>query len=109
MTGWTEDYDKVVMVQVDRGLTQRSEAYEVDMDSVVGVNYNPKYFQVCLRYRKGYGDYGEILNIGDTGSKTMYGIPNMVQKEEREAFLDYLERLRGRLQEQGYKQEKWTR
>ena len=107
--GYNKDYDKVVMVQIDRNLTQYSEPYEVDMDSVVGVTYNPKYFQACLKYRKGYGDYGELLDIGDTGSKTMYGIPNTVQKEEREAFLDYLEGLRSRLQEQGHKQEKWTR
>ena len=53
--------------------------------------------------------YGEQFNISDTGSKTMAGITNTVQAEEREKFLDFLEELRGRLEQQGYKQEKWKR
>lgn len=39
----------------------------------------------------------------------MAGITNTVQAEEREKFLDFLEELRGRLEQQGYKQEKWKR
>ena len=104
----TSDW-KVVMVQIDRELTVHSDAVYVEMGKVVGAHYNPKYLQVCLTYVKGYPDYGEILNIGDTGSKTVAGIPNTVQQEEREAFLDFIEGLRGRLEQQGYKQEKWKR
>lgn len=107
--GYRADFGKVVMVQIDRELTQHSEAVFIDMYSVEGVHYNPKYSQACLKYKKGYGDYGEILNIGDTGSKTMYGISDMVQKEEREKFLDFLEDERSRLINEGYKQEKWKR
>ena len=33
----------------------------------------------------------------------------MVQKEERERFLDFLEELRSRLEKEGHKQEKWKR
>lgn len=107
--GWRQSGDKIVLVQIDRDLTQHSEAFFVDMEAVTGVHYNPKYSQASLIYRKGYSSYGEILDIGDTGSKTMYGIANTVQKEEREAFLDYLEGLRSRLEQAGHKQEKWKR
>lgn len=107
--GYRQADHKVVMVQIDRDLTQHSDEIEIDMDSVVKVSYNPKYFQACLEYKKGYPQFGEILNIGDTGSKTVAGIPNTVQREEREAFLDYLEILRSHLEQQGHKQEKWKR
>ena len=109
IVGYRKSDWKVVMVQIDRELTVHSDAVYVEMDKVVGAHYNPKYLQVCLTYVKGYPDYGEILNIGDTGSKTVAGIPNTVQQEEREAFLDFIEGLRGRLEQQGYKQEKWKR
>lgn len=49
------------------------------------------------------------MDIGDTGSKTMYGIPNTVQPQEREVFLDFLEKLRSRWEQEGHKQEKWKR
>lgn len=109
IVGYRRDSGSVVMVQVDRELTMHSEAVFIDMFAVVGISYNPKYSQACLKYEKGYGSYGEILNIGDSGSKTMYGIANMVQKEERERFLDFLEEERSRLQNEGHKQEKWKR
>ena len=47
--------------------------------------------------------------MSDTGSKTVAGITNTVQPEEREKFLDFLEELRSRLEQQGHKQEKWKR
>lgn len=100
---------QIVLVQVDRDLTQHGDGIFLETDEIVGVSYNPKYTQACLRYRKGYGSYGEILNIGDTGSKTAYGIPDTVQPQEREAFLDFLEAMRSRLEQAGQKQEKWKR
>lgn len=96
-------------MQTDRELTRHSDAFFVDMDAVVNVYYNPKQVQACLIYKKGYSSYGEILTIEDIGSKTMYGIANMVQKEEREAFLDFLESVRSRLEQAGYKLDKWKR
>ncbi len=107
--GYRKSDDSIVLVQVDQQLTQHSEACYVDMPAVVGVHYNPKYSQAVLTYRKNYPQYAEILDIGDTGSQTMAGITNTVQKEEREAFLDYLEVLREKLLQQGHKQEKWKR
>ena len=79
------------------------------MSAVEGAIYNAKIKKAWLLYRKGYESYGEQFNISDTGSKTMAGITNTVQAEEREKFLDFLEELRGRLEQQGYKQEKWKR
>lgn len=107
--GYRKSDGKVVMVQIDRELKQHSDAFAIDMDAVVGVHYYPKLQQACLIYKKGYGSYGEILNIYDTGSKTVSGIANIVQKEEREAFLDFLEGVRSRLEQAGHKQEKWKR
>lgn len=109
IVGWRKSDGKVALVQVDRELTRHSDAFFVRMDEVVQVSYDPKYTQACLRYPKNSPDFGELLDIGDTGSKTMYGIANTVQKEEREAFLDFLEGLRSRLELEGHKQEKWKR
>lgn len=107
--GYRQSDSKIVMVQIDRDLTQHSEAFYIDMGAVVKVTYYPKLEQACLIYKKGYPCYGEILNIYDTGSKTVSGIANIVQKEEREAFLDFLEGVRSRLEQAGNKQEKWKR
>ena len=109
IVGYRRSDWQVVLVQIDRELSVHSEAAYIEMDKVVKASYNPKYSQACLTYVKGYPDYGEILNIGDTGSKTVAGIENTVQKEEREHFLDFLEALRNRLEQQGHKQEKWKR
>ncbi len=100
---------QIVLVQIDRDLTQHSDGIFLEMDEITGVSYNPKYTQACLQYRKDYGSYGEILDIGDTGSKTAYGIPDTVQPQEREAFLDFLEAMRSSLEQAGHKQEKWKR
>ena len=107
--GYRKNDCKIVLVQTDRELTRHSDAFFVDMDAVVNVYYNPKQIQACLIYKKGYSSYGEILTIEDIGSKTMFGIANMVQKEEREAFLDFLESVRSRLEQAGYKLDKWKR
>lgn len=107
--GYRASDNQIVLVQIDRDLTEHSEGVFLDVDDIVRVSYNPKYTQACLEYRKGYGSYGEVLSIGDTGSKTAYGIPNTVQPQEREAFLDFLEAMRSRLEQAGQKQEKWKR
>lgn len=109
IVGYRKSDSRVGLVQIDRELTQHTEPYFVDMSAVVGVTYYAKYQQAWLIYRKNYGDHGEQFNINDTGSKTMAGIANMVQKEEREKFLDFLEELRSRLEKEGHKQEKWKR
>lgn len=109
IVGYRTSDNQIVMVQIDRDLTQHSEGIFLEMNEIVKVSYDPKYTQACLEYRKGYDSFGEILNIGDTGSKTAYGIPNTVQPQEREAFLDFLESMRSHLEQGGHKQEKWKR
>jgi len=109
IVGYRKGDNKVGLVQIDRELTQHSEPYFVDMKAVVGVTYYPKIQQAWLKYRKDYGSVGEQFNINDTGSKTIAGIANLVQREEREKFLDFLEALRNRLEQEGNKQEKWKR
>ena len=107
--GYRTDDEKIVLVQTDAELTHCSDAFYVDMDSVVDVSYNPKIKMACLKYPKNSPQYGELLYLSDTGSKTMAGMPNMVQPQEREAFLDFLESVRSRLERQGKKLEKWKR
>lgn len=109
IVGYRKSDFKIGMVQIDRELTQHTEPFYVDMGAVVTATYEPKYHQAWLIYRKGYDSYGEQFDVGDTGSRTMAGITNTVQREEREKFLDFLEELRGRLEQQGNKQEKWKR
>ena len=99
----------IVLIQVDSALENHSEAAFIDMDSVVNVSYDPKISKACLEYRKDYGSYGELLGIGGTSSKTMYGPKNIYQPEERERFLDFLEAFRSHLEQKGYKLDKWKR
>ena len=70
---------------------------------------DPKIRKACLEYRKDYGRFGELLDIGGTSSKTMYGPKNIHQPEEKERFLDFLEAFRARLEQKGYKLDKWKR
>lgn len=107
--GYRTEDRKVVLVQTDVELTHCSEAYYIDMESVVNVTYNPKIQMACLEYPKNFPGYGELLYLDDTGSKTVAGMPNMVQPQEREAFLDFLKGVRSHLEQQGKKQEKWKR
>ena len=107
--GYRRSDFRIVLIQVDNALENHSEAVSIDMDSVVDVSYNPKISKVCLRYRKNYGSYGELLDIGGTSSKTIYGSRNIYQLEERERFLDFLETFRSHLEQKGYKLEKWKR
>lgn len=103
-----KDFD-VVLIQVDSNLGDYSEAYHIEMDKVVNVSYNPKYNQICFQYEKNYENFGEILNIKGTSSKTLYGPKNIYQAEEIEKFLDFAEDFRTTLEEKGYKLEKWKR
>ena len=107
--GYRASDEKVVMVQTDVELTQCSDAFYVDMESVVNISYDPKIQMACLSYPKNSPGHSELLYLDDTGSRTMAGMRNMVQPQEREAFLDFLETVRSRLEQQGKKLEKWKR
>lgn len=107
--GYRRSDFRIMLIQVDSALENHSEAVPIDMDNVVDVTYNPKISQACLKYRKNYGSYGELLGIGGTSSKTIYGPKNIYQPEERDRFLDFLESFRSHLEQKGYKLEKWKR
>lgn len=107
--GYRRSDFRIVLIQVDSALENHSEAVFLDMDSIVNVSYDPKIRKACLEYRKDYGRFGELLDIGGTSSKTMYGPKNIHQPEEKERFLDFLEAFRARLEQKGYKLDKWKR
>lgn len=107
--GYRRSDNQVVLVQIDSGLTEHSEAFFIDMDAVVDVRCERKGEQAVLIYRKGYGPYGEILNLHDVGRKSITGRTNFYQKEEREDFLNFLEEYRAVLERKGCKLSKWKR
>ena len=109
VVGWRRSDFRIVLVQVDSALENHSEALPIDMDSVVNVSYDPKISKACLEYGKDCDRFGELLGIGGTSSKTMYGPKNIHQPEERERFLDFLETFRAHLEQKGYKLDKWKR
>ena len=90
--GYRRSDFRIVLIQVDSALEHHSEAVFLDMDSIVNVSYDPKIRKACLEYRKDYGRFGELLDIGGTSSKTMYGPKNIHQPEEKERFLDFWRR-----------------
>ena len=102
------DFD-LVLIQIDSEIKQHTEALHVDMEKIVNVSWNPKYYQLCFVYEKGSRDYGELLKIEGTSSKTLYGPKNIYQPDEREKFLDFAEAFRAKLEGEGYKLEKWKR
>jgi len=95
--------------KIDNELKEHTEAIYIDMKKVANVSYEPKYKQLCFEYQKGSGDFGEILNIDGTSSKTLYGPKNIHQPEEIEKFLDFVEAFRSTLEEKGLKLDKWKR
>lgn len=109
IVGYRKDDFDIVLIQIDSELKEYSEPYHIDMSKIADATYNPKYYQVCLRYEKGCRDYGEILKIKGTDKKTLYGPKNIYQPEEREKFLDFIETLRANLEQKGHKLEKWKR
>ena len=109
IVGFMRDDFSLVLVQVDAALQVHAKPYYIDMDNVGNVSYDPKVCQVCFRYKKGSDDYGEILNIRGTTSKTLYGPKNIHQPDEIERFLDFAEAFRGELLQKGFKLDKWKR
>lgn len=107
--GYRRSDFRMVLIQVDSGLKEHTEAYFVDMDKVVNVSYDPKICQVCFEYDKKSEKFGELLEIKGSSRKTLYGPKNIHQPEERERFLDFAEAFRSILEQKGYKLDKWKR
>ncbi|GFH91291.1 hypothetical protein IMSAGC002_02543 [Lachnospiraceae bacterium] len=109
IVGFRRSDFSLVLVQTDADLQEHSDPFYVDMDNIGNVSYEPKVRQLCFEYKKGSEDFGELLNIGGTNSKTLYGPKNIHQPEEIERFLDFAEAFRGKLEQNGFKLDKWKR
>ena len=46
--GYRQSDHKIVLVQIDRDLTQHSEEIQIDMSAVVEAHYTPKYYQALF-------------------------------------------------------------
>ncbi len=109
IAGFRQSDFSLVLVQVDAALQEHAEPFYVDMDNIGNVSYEPKVCQLCFEYKKGSDDFGELLNISGTSSKTLYGPKNIHQPDEIEKILDFAEAFRGKLEQKGYKLDKWKR
>lgn len=109
IAGFRQSDFSLTLVQIDADLQEHTEPFYVDMENVGNVSYNAKVQQICFQYKKGSTDYGELLNIGGTSSKTLYGPKNIHQPDEMEKFLDFAEAFRATLEQKGYKLDKWKR
>ncbi|WP_324825541.1 hypothetical protein [Sinanaerobacter sp. ZZT-01] len=77
-------------------------------NDVIGIDYYRKIRQACLIYADHVGGYGMFMEITDGSAKSL-SIPNLDQEEERERFLDFLEKYTMKLIEKGFKFRKWKR
>ena len=109
IVGYRKSDFNLVLVQIDSQLKEHSDAIYIDMNNVSNVSYDPKIQLLCFQYKKGTADYGELLKIGGTSAKTLYGPKNIYQPEEIEKVLDFAEAFRATLEEKGYKLDKWKR
>ncbi len=91
------DFD-LVLVQIDAAMQEHTEPFYFDMDNIENVSYDQKIHQLCFKYKKGSKDYGELLNIGGTSSKTIYGPKNIHQPDEIEKMLNFAEAFRAKLE-----------
>ncbi len=109
IVGFRQNDFSLVLVQIDAALQEYAEPFYVDMDNVDNVSYDSKIQQLCFQYKKGSKDYGELLKIGGTSSKTLYGPKNIHQPDEIEKILNFAEAFRVKLEQKGYKLDKWKR
>ena len=109
IVGFRQGDFSLVLVQIDAALQEHSDPFYVDMDNVGNVSYDPKIHQLCFEYKKCSEDFAELLNIGGTSSKTLYGPKNIHQPDEIEKILNFAEAFRAKLEQKGYKLDKWKR
>lgn len=109
VVGYRESDYQVAVIEITRDMTRYGEPLFITMNDVVGTDYDRKVQQAVLIYAKHVGGYGMIMNINDTSGKTSASLPDLDQEEERERFLDFLEKYTAILIEKGYKFRKWKR
>ncbi len=107
--GYREKDKKMIMIQVDAELVNYSHPIFIEIDTLKDITFEKKYDQVCLKYKKEIGSYGEVIKIHDYGKNTICGIANLYQETERNSFLDFLETIREEIEKKGYKLSKWKR
>ncbi len=109
IVGYRESDFRVVVIEIDREMENNGEPCYVEIEDMESTNYYPKLHQAWLIYKKGHGSYGVKLEIGDCPSNSMYGMRDIDQKEEREDFLNFLEKYTDALREKGFKIKQWKR
>ncbi len=109
VVGHRETDYKVVVIEIDMAMEQFGEPLYITMDEVIGTDYYRKIYQAWFIYAKNKGSYGVKLVISDNLAGSPYTVPNLEQSEEREQFLDFLERYSDKLREKGFKVIRWKR
>jgi len=108
VVGYRESDYQVVVIQINAEMTEHGKPFFITTDDVIGTDYDRKIHQACLIYAKHVGGYGMFMDITDNSAKSL-SIPNLDQEEERERFLDFLEKYTEKLIERGLKFRKWKR
>lgn len=106
--GYRPSDNKMALVQICHDLSWHGKAFYIDVDAVEDVYYDAKLHQACLICRMANGSYKEIFTLKDSDRNALY-LPNISQKKEIEAFLDFLEKLRCILENNGCHLSKWKR
>ena len=93
IVGFRRSDFSLVLVQTDAALEKHSDPFYVNIDNAGNVSYNPKVHQLCFEYKKGSEDFGELLNIGGTSSKTLYGPKTYISQRKLRDFLTLRKRF----------------
>lgn len=109
IVGYRESDFCVVVIEIDREIENHGAASFIRIEEIQATNYYPKLCQAWLIYKKGHEEYGVKLEIGDCSADSMYGMRNIDQHEEREDFLNFLERYTEALRVKGFRIKPWKR
>lgn len=109
IVGYRESDFRVVIIEIDREIESHGTPCFVEIDEIASTNYYLKLCQAWLIYKKGHEGYGVKLEIGDCSANSVYGMRNIDQHEEREDFLNFLEKYTDALRARGFKVKGWKR
>lgn len=107
--GYRESDFRVAVIEIDREIENHGTPCFVEIDEIESTDYYRKLHQAWLIYKKGQEGYGIKMEIGDCSAESLYGMRNIDQKEEREDFLNFLEKYTDALRAKGYKMKAWKR
>lgn len=109
IVGYRESDFRVAVIEIDREIENHGTPCFVEIDEIASTSYYPKLYQAWLIYKKGSEKYGVKLEIGDCSADSLYGMRNIDQHEEREDFLNFLEKYTDALRSKGFKVKAWKR